>query len=264
MEFPKRRWLGLHRGRVGVIGALAATAVMAFGASSAQAASQVFNATFDDAALNISGLTFDILDPPNTATMTGTVDDGTGAVNVPANQFVFPQFSGEAIPGVTVVVNFSAVDPIAGTLNLGNGTMTTSLSTYHANVQALGGDCNYDVDLAFSTAPGSPFNGDPFTVNGTGPISITNGALQTSWPQHYFTADPSPTCATINGLVDAAGGLAIANGIDLTPAPPPSTTPPPATTNRAAQLKKCKKKARKIKDAAKRKKALKKCKKKFG
>jgi hypothetical protein len=264
MTVRKRRGAGLRRGRVGVVGTLAATAVMAFGASSAHAASQVFNATFDDAALNVSGLTFDVLDPPNVATMTGTVDDSSGVVNVPANQFVFPQFSGEALPGIPVTVNFSAVDPIAGTLNLANGTMTSSLSTYHANVQALGGNCNYDVDLTFSTAAGSPFNGHPFTVNGTGPISITNGVLQTSWPANHFPP-AGGSCATIDGLVNGGpGGLAVGNGFDLTPAPPPSTTPPATTINRAALLKKCKKKAKKIKDAAKRKKALRKCKKKFG
>lgn len=248
-----------RRGRFAVLGALAAIAAMAFGASSAQATSQTFNATFDDAALNVSGLTFDILDPPNTATMTGTVNDAGGAVNVPANQFVVPQFSGDALPGVPVTVNLTAVDPIVGTLDLATGGMTTTLSTYHAHVVALGGDCNYDVDLAFNTSPGSPFNGDPFTVNGTGPISITNGALQTSWPAHYFTADPGTGCGTINGLVDGPGGLAFANGIDLTPTPPASgATPPPAT---APKKKKCKK-GFKLKKVHGKKKCVKKKKKK--
>jgi hypothetical protein len=247
------------------VGALAASALLVFGAGSARAATVGFNATFDDAALSVSGLTFDILDPPNVATMTGTVDDADGdPVNVPANQFVFPQFSGEALPGIPVTVNFSAVDPIVGTLNLATGSMTTTLSTYHANVQALGGNCDYDVDLTFNTGPGGPFNGDPFTVSGTDPKVITNGILQTNWPAHYFTPDPDSSCATINGLVDGAGGLAMAHGFDLTPTPPPSgaaATPPPVSN--AAGLKKCKKKAKKIKDPVKRKKALKKCKKKF-
>jgi len=265
MEFPKRRRVGLRRGRTAAMGAIAASAALAFGASSAQAATVGFNATFDDAALNVSGVTFDILDPPPPATMTGTIDDGTGGFTVPHSQFVFPPFSGDALPGVTVTVNFSAVDDITGNLGLpSSGNITTDLSQYHANVQALGGDCNYDVDLAFSTAAGSPFNGDPFTVSGTDPISISQGIIQTSWPAGYFTPDPNPNCGTINGLVGGAGGLEIANGFDLTPQPPPSTAPPATTTNRAALLKKCKKKARKIKDAAKRKKALKRCKKKFG
>jgi hypothetical protein len=215
---------------------------------------------FDDAALSVGGLApFDILDPPDTATMTGTVD-GAGAVNVPANQFVFPEFSGDALPGVPVTVNFSAVDPIVGTLNLATGVMTTTTSTYHANVVALGGDCDYDIEQAFSTAAGSPFNGDPFTVNGTDPVSITNGVLQTSWPMNHFGSGGAG-CATIDGLVNSQpGGLAMGNGFDLTPAAPPSggggtTTPPPATP---VKKKKCKKKkAKKGAEIAK-----KKCKKK--
>ena len=260
MEVSKRRRGGLRRARYAVVGAVAATAVMAFGVTSAQAASQTFTASFDDAALNVSGLTFDILEPPDTATMTGTVEDTTGAVNVPNSGFVFPEFSGEAAPGIPVTVNFSAVDAIVGNLNLTSGVMTTTSTTYHANVQALGGNCDYDIDLAFSTAPGSPFNGDPFTVNGATARNITNGALQTSWPAAYFTPDPDASCATINGLVGGAGGLAMANGIDLTPAAPPSgggtTTPPPATP--VKKKKKCKKKkAKKGAEIAK-----KKCKKK--
>ena len=98
MTGSSRRKAGLRRGRLAVVGALAATAVMAFGVASAQAAPQPFKATFDDAALNV-GVTFDILDPPATATIErprgpapGTTS--TNAVNVPANDFVFPSFTG--------------------------------------------------------------------------------------------------------------------------------------------------------------------------
>jgi hypothetical protein len=237
MRGSKRR--GPRRGRAAVIGAVAAGAVMAFGAGSAQAATVGFSATFDDAALNVSGLTFDILEPPDQATMVGTVDDGTGDFDVLASDFDFPPFSGEAAPGVPVTVNFSALDPIAGTLNP-DGTITTDESTYHANVQALGGDCNYDVEMAFSTGPGGPFNGDPFTVSGTDPRVITNGILQTSWPANHFPP-AGGSCGTINGLVNGGpGGLAMANGFDLTPAQPSggTTTPPPAAP---AKKKKCKK-----------------------
>jgi hypothetical protein len=265
MESPKRKRVRPRRVRTAVLGALAACAVLVFGAGSARAAG--FSATFDDAALNVSGLTFDILDPPPPATMTGTVTDPGGAVNVPANQFVFPQFSGDALPGVPVTVDFSAVDPIIGTLDLATGSMTTTSSTYHANVQAFGGDCNYDIELSFNTGPGGPFNGDPFTVSTGDPRVITNGILQTNWPANHFPP-VGGNCATIDGLVNGSpGGLAMGNGFDLTPAPPPSTAAPPAattTTTNTAGLKKCKKKAKKIKDPVKRKKALKKCKKKFG
>jgi len=263
MRGSKRRRVGLRRGRTGVFAAIAAGAVMAFGASSAHAATVGFQATFDDGALSVSGLTFDILDPPQVATMDGTVDDGTGAFDVPASPtgFNFPPFSGEAAPGVPVTVAFTATDPITGTLDLATGAITTDLSGYHANVQALGGDCNYDVDLIFSTGPGSPFNGDPFTVSGTDPKVISNGILQTNWPAHYFTSDPNANCNLINGLVDGPGGLAMSQGFDLTPPPPPSgggTTPPPAA---APKKKKCKK-GFKLKKVKGKKKCVKKKKKK--
>ena len=252
-----------RRGRAAVVGAIAAGAVMAFGGSSAQANPVNFHGTFDDAALNGYGLTFDVLEPPNTATMDGTIDNGNGDFDVPPSPigFNFPEFHGEAAPGIPVTVNFTATDPISGNLDLGTGAMTTDPSGYHANLQAFGRDCNYDIDLAFDTNPASPFNGDPFTVSGTGPITITSGVLETHWPAGSFGSG-GPGCATVDGLINGgAGGLAIAHGFDLTPAQPSGTTPP---ANRSAQLKKCKKKAKKIKNRVKRKKALKKCKKKFG
>ncbi len=114
--------------------------------------------------------------------------------------------------------------------------MTTDLSGYHANLQAFGRDCNYDIDLTFDTNPASPFNGDPFTVSGTDPITITSGVLETHWPAGSFGSG-GPGCATVDGLINGgAGGLAIAHGFDLTPAQPSGTTPiPPANTVGAAQ-----------------------------
>ena len=252
-----------RRGRAAVVGAIAAGAVMAFGASSAQAVPVDFHGTFDDAALSGSGLTFDILDPPNTATMDGTIDSVTGGFDVPPSPigFNFPDFHGEAAPGVPVTLKFTATEPISGSLDLGNGDMTTDRSGYHANVQAFGRDCNYDIDLTFDTNPASPFNGHRFTVGGTNPITITSGVLETHWPAGSFGSGGSG-CATVDGLINGgAGGLAIAHGFDLTPAQPSGTTPP---ASRSAQLKKCKQKAKKIKNRGKRKKALKKCRKKFG
>ena len=52
MTASKRR-AGVRRGRFGLLGAVAATAAIAFGATSAQAAPVPLSATFDDAALNL-------------------------------------------------------------------------------------------------------------------------------------------------------------------------------------------------------------------
>jgi hypothetical protein len=262
MEFPKRRSGRPRRVRTAVVGALAATAVMAFGAGSARAAAVPFSATFDDAALNV-GVTFDILDPPNTAQFNpagATIDNVSGAFTVPQADFVFPPFSGDALPGVPVTVTFTAVDPITGTLNLSTGALTTATSTYHARVQGFGGECNYDLELGFDTNPKSPFNGVPFTVTPGSPTSISHGAYSTSWAAGHNPPDNSAGCSSaINSLVTGAGGLAIGNAIDLTPTPPATATTPPATT--APKKKKCKK-GFKLKKVHGKKKCVKKKKKK--
>src|SRR5262245_23869450 len=123
-----------RRARLAVAAAAAAIGAMAFGGSSAQAANQPFSATFDDAALNV-GAVFDILDPPATATMTGTWNDnGSNAISVLANQFVFPPAVGDVTTGVTATVNFKATDPITGTFDPATGDLNTVSSGYEASV----------------------------------------------------------------------------------------------------------------------------------
>lgn len=251
-----RRRAGLRRGRIAIAGVISAAAVMAFGVASAQAADQPLHITYDDAALNV-GVQFDILDPPATATMDGTWNDnGTNAVAVPAAGFVFPSFTGDAFPGVPVTVDFSAVDPIAGTYVPATGALNLASSTYHATVHLLGAVCNYNIELALTTNPGSPFNGDPFA--GTPPTALTNGAIADGWAAGENAADPNPNCNTINTLVTGSGGLAMGNGIDLTPAAAASPTPVAPAPAPAAK-KKCKKSKKGKKSASAAKKS--KCKK---
>src|SRR4051812_16645284 len=144
-----KRKSGSRRARFGVVAGVAATAMMAFGVASAQAVGvdEPFQATFDDAALNV-GVTFDILDPPHVATIgdaqgTSTWNTTSHVINVPADDFVFPSFTGDAFPGVPVTVDFSATDPIVGTLDPTTGAMSTTASTYHAKVHLLGAVCDY-------------------------------------------------------------------------------------------------------------------------
>jgi len=262
MTGSKRR-VGLRRGRFAVLSAITATAAMAFGASSAQAVTTPFNATFDDGALNVGGLAFDILDPPNTATLSSSDWDKGGTNTFTVSNFTFPPFSGEALPGVPVSVTFDDAGPISGTLN-STGAMTAS-GNFSAVVSVFGATCTYTNPMTFTTNPASPFNGDPFTVVPGPPDSLTNGVLETHWASLPPANPADGDCSLINGLVAGPGGIAMGNGFDLTPEPPtttPTTTTPPTTTNTAG-LKKCLKKAKKIKDKVKRKKAIKKCKKKF-
>jgi hypothetical protein len=236
MEIPKRRRGGLRRGRVAVVGAIAASAVLAFGVSSAQAASP-FNAAFDDAALNV-GVVFDILDPPNTATLS-SADWDKGATNdFTGGTLSFPDFTGDALPGVPVTVKFSALDPITGNLNPSTGVLTTDPSTYRAVVSLASATCTYDVDMAFTTASGTPFNGDPFTVVPGSPDSLTNGVIQTGWSGLPAANPAVGDCSLINNLVAGPGGLAMGNGIDITPQ---AATAPAAPAPAPVKKKKCKK-----------------------
>jgi hypothetical protein len=139
------------------------------------------------------------------------------------------------------------------------GVLTTTTSTYHAKVTGFGGECNYDLELAFDTGPKSPFNGVPFTVATGSPTSISHGAYSTSWAAGHNPADATPGCNNaINQLVTGSGGLAIGNGIDLTPAAAGGGAP----TVPATPKKKCKKKKKGKKSASASKSKCKKKKKK--
>jgi hypothetical protein len=257
-----KRWPRARRARVGVAAAVAAIGAMAFGGSSAQAATQPLHATFDDAALNV-GAVFDILDPPSVATIgvaqgTSTFDTTTHHINVPVNDFVFPPSTGEVTSGVTATVNFGPTAPITGTLDPTTGTLTTDSSQYLASVSLNNAPpCIYRANLVFTTddTNGAPWQGTPFTV-GAPDTTLTHGAIQSSWPDHYWAADAGNTnCSIIDGLISIPGGVAFANGLpDMTPA----TQEPPASTPAApAPKKKCKKPKKSSAQSAK-----KKCKKK--
>src|SRR5687767_4424806 len=104
--------------RAGLAAGVATLATMAFSASSAQAAPTPLTLNIDDASLTIGTSTFDVLEPPNTASATGTIDFGVAPpfpVNVPAAGLVFPNFQGNppATP-IPLEVSFDAVDPITG------------------------------------------------------------------------------------------------------------------------------------------------------
>jgi hypothetical protein len=259
MTGSARRRAGLRRGRIAAAGALAATAVMAFGVSSAQATSHPFSAQFDNANLNI-GPAFDILTPVSPpagdATMTGTIDDVTGNFTVPANQFVFPPFSGPVLGGAaTVGVALSALQPITGHVDQATGAVTTDPTNYEAlvDVTISGTDhCKIDTPFGFSTAADypAPFKGEAFDSPidlASDPVSaLNNGALVTTWPS--LTAVPvsgTDDCTLLQSLVGGRGGLWIANGLaEPTPtsAPPSSGGAGPApTTPAATKKKKCKK-----------------------
>jgi hypothetical protein len=273
MTGSSRSRAGLRRGRLAVAGALAASAVMAFGVSSAQAAPQAFNAQFDNAYLNI-GPAFDILTPSappvGDATMTGTVDDATGAFNVPQVDFFFPPFSGPVLNGAAqVAVDLTAQAPIMGTVNPATGAVDTTASAYRALVNVtIGGTtnhCRIDANFDFHTNADypAPYKGDafdaPINLASPTPSELNHGAIVATWPS--LTAQPvsgSDDCSLLQSLVNGRGGLWIANGIET---PVPTTAPgggaaPAPTTPAPSKKKKCKKKKKRSASAAK------KCKKK--
>jgi hypothetical protein len=257
---------------IALAGALVAVIAMTLGAATAQAASQTFNATFDDAALKLPNLSSaDILEPPNTATMSGTIEDTTGAFTVVPASFNFPSFTGTA-SGIPVQVDFKALNNITGTLTLATGAMTTNASNYEADVtlspsSANPTKCSYaPVSLVFSTGPGTPYNGHTFTVHQAPAVTIDTGILAANWvPGTFPNGTPSspnpPTgdCTLIDSLVTQDGGVEMGNGFDLTP--PAVTTPPPgggAVVPPATPKKKKCKKAKKHSASASKKKCKKK------
>ena len=257
---------GSRRRRVAVAGAIAAAATMAFGVGSANAAPQDLSVPFDDAALTlpVTG-TSDVLEPPNSASISGTgvIDDATGTIT--AANMTFPSFTGTA-SGVPVRVDYDNDTPLDGTLNLGTGALSLAADTYTAVVQLsppTGTTCTYPgVNLTFTTTTGTPIAGVPFTVaNGTA-VSTTHGILSAVWDNNDFpAATPSGgdgNCSLVDSIVHGGNGqLALGNGFDLTPA-----VAPPADTGGGtvapAPKKKCKKAKKKSASSSKKKKGCKK------
>ncbi len=249
----RSRKVGSRGRRVALAGAFAAVAAMSFGAASASAAPKSLTVPFDDAALTLPIVgTSDILDPPAAASITGTVDDPTGAIT--AGDLTFPGFTGTA-SGVPVHVDFDNTAPITGNLNLGSGLLTTTASTYKAVVQLSppsGTVCTYDpITLTFSTSGGSPIAGANFTVANGASVSTSHGVLTANWNNATFPpATPTPPtgdCSLVDSIVHGGNGqLALGNGFDLTPA----TAAPPAGgggTVAPPPKKKCKKAKKKKK-----------------
>jgi hypothetical protein len=275
MRGSSRSRARLRRGRFAVAGALAASAVMAFGVSSAQATSRAFNAQYDNAYLNI-GPAFDILTPTappvGDATMTGTVDDVTGAFTVPQVNFVFPPFSGPVLGGAaTVAVDLTAQAPITGTVNPATGAVDTTASAYRALVDVTIGTttnhCRIDANFDFHTNADypAPYKGDafdaPINLASPTPSELNHGAIVATWPSLTATpVGPSDDCSLLQGLVNGRGGLWIANGIETpTPTTAPSTGGGGTTpTTPAPKKKKCKKAKKHSASASKKSKCKKK------
>jgi hypothetical protein len=205
-----------RRGRFALLGAVVATAAMAFGVTSAQASPVPLSATFDDAQLNLPSPagTSDICCGATNITMTGTIDATTGAIAVPHGNFSFPSFSG-TLSGIPLMVDFSAIDDITGTGDLA-GDVNTDPSTYETVVTLgtpLNSSCTYDSDESFSTGAATPFNGEPFTVNLGNPVTITDGTVQTHWGANHFNlVNSTGDCSLVTGIINSAcGGLSMSN-----------------------------------------------------
>ena len=275
MRETKRPRRGLKRGRVALIGAVAAIATMAFGTAQANAQAQV---DFTDARLKVGGIAgngLDILEPPDEIVLDATLG-GMGAFTSTPAQFVVPQFDG-VVGGIAYIeVDFVATENITGTLNTTTPTATTVVtnpSDYLATMlvdltdpnnmatqgmdgdtcelgDAPGGADTPDVELSFNTTQAypSPFNGDVFDFVGADLTTdaLDNGAIVATWPDlpdaiHTAGPDgPGDDCALVNGLTSGRGALWIASEL-TTPAlnsPPADPVDPGPTTT---PPKKCKK-----------------------
>ena len=154
--------------------------------------SDVHRAAFDDAALNVSRSgTFDVLDPPDTATMTGTVEDTTGArqrARRPGSSF--PAFSGEAAPGIPVDRQLLGGRPASlGTAESDEREIVTTDPEHVPDATRPGRSVahlrttRHRPESFKHRCRDRSFNGDPFTRQREPTRSGTsrNGIVQTSW-----------------------------------------------------------------------------------
>jgi hypothetical protein len=274
----------MSRVRAAWLGALLACAVSA---GTAEAQTEPFSTTYDNAVLNINGLESDILDPPETATISGEIDPATGNFTIPAATGLnFPPFSQEVIPGLVVTTTVTPLEDLTGNLEGGaaapTGHVTTDPTDFETLIELTSGSttqhCKIALPFAFSTRADypAPYKGDPFDVNLVGTPPLTNGALVTSW-QSLGVEPVTPgvdDCSLVAAFTEGPGGLWLAQGLTAptpTSAPEPpggggTTLAPAVPTADSVQLKKCIRKAAKKyrNDPAKKKKAIKKCKKAFG
>ena len=124
-----------------MVGALAASAVMVFGVGSSQAASQTFNVIFD-----LRRPEHQRPDVRHSRSTEHAHDDRGGRRRERRAQRArqpvrIPALQRGCAPGVPVTVNFSVVYLFLRGPDLGNRRDHHKPSTYHTNVQALGGNC---------------------------------------------------------------------------------------------------------------------------
>jgi hypothetical protein len=167
-----------------------------------------------------------------------TDNDGGGK-----SDFDFPQFEGD-LGFALLAVDVVPLGVVSGNFSSATGVMTTNAQNYQAQVAVgppLNVNCNYTVNLAFSTADNSVYKGDLFTAGVTPP---TSGAITDDW-----TTLPGlgPPCTALDGFVAGASALWLSNGI----AAPTLISKPVATLpiQGKKKKKKCKKgfKLKKIK-----------------
>jgi hypothetical protein len=281
MTRGKRR--GSRKPRVALAGAVAAVAAMAF-AGTAQATTTPVAMDFDHGLVKLggSGTPIDIVqdggpDPVFTANVCTDTAGGCAAVGdftIPIANWNFPPATSDVsgVPGETATFGLvPLVSSVTGHYNSATGALTTNAHDYRSDVTLAGpinGACTVSpINIAFSTAKTTPFQGDAFDVASSPP---TNGVIDADWATLPTPADnpdvggdDGSTCASVlNVFTTGAGGIALGQGIEpVLNTPPPDTgggtvTPPPAAA--PAKKKKCKKAKKKSASASKKSKCKKK------
>src|SRR6476660_7262938 len=216
MTGSKRR-AARRRGPAALLVAIAATAVTAFGASTAQANTQAVDMTFDHGLLKLGGSStpIDIVGdaPPfpvlhsDVCTDTSGGCTAVGDFTVTPIDFDFPEFTSDVagVPGETATVDLVPLGDVTGNYNFATGVLSTNARTYQSDVTLAGtiaGACRVSpIDIAFSTANSTPFLGDAFDSLGTLGEPV-NGVIDASWAtlptpgdNPDVTGDDSGTCA---------------------------------------------------------------------
>jgi hypothetical protein len=178
----------------------------------------------------------EILAPPDTATLSGTINLGTGAFTVPAGQlaptktFSFPNPLGGTVNGT---IALSTTAPTTGNFNDVSGalsadqTLLTTLTLgpvlFYGPSKCLG--TTTPAPITFSTANNLGGHlGDPFNEGLAG-----TGAMAAAWMDLSITASSEPgysgsgsVCPIIDGYADGPGGAWLQNDPAPTPPAPPT------------------------------------------
>jgi large repetitive protein len=167
--------------------------------------STAFTATIlDGSTIKVGSQTFGLGGSSAPVSMTGTVNNTTGAINVPESGVSFPTLE---VSGYDVHIRVA--DPVTGSINPLNGSLSLNLRVWiKIDGVPLGGDCRIASDSSpivvnpLTTGTSGSVTGDPYDP-GNGEVKVVNGT---------FSVPASSSCGPGGGIVDSTVGIPSPSG----------------------------------------------------